>query len=104
MMKSDVVLLVTMVITTISPALYGMLGSVGFYLHELSQDPSGFDWFTLFIYSFLGVVVGLLVHNMTLDLLDASYPGLIIAAGFSVRRMANIADRYLGLRIKLPKK
>lgn len=104
MHKADIVVIAASLITTIIPAAYGVLGSVGFYIHEISQDPSAFEWASLFIYAFLGVVVGLLVHNMMLDIVGASYPGVIIAAGFSVRRIADIADKYLGLRLKLPKK
>lgn len=90
--------------TVITPAFFGVLGSVGFYLHEISQDPESFNKFTLFIYIFLGIAIGIMMHNMMLDFLGQSYAGVIIAAGFSVRKITDIAESYLRLGIKLPKK
>lgn len=100
--KAETFIIATSLLTVFSPALYGVLGSAGFYVHEVIQDPDSFNWKTLLAYCFLGFVVGLMVYNITLDLTGHSYPGLLIACGFSVRRIADIAEKYIGLKLKLP--
>lgn len=104
MHKSEVFIILTSLLTIFTPGLYGVLGSAGFYVHEIIQDPNSFSWKTFCLYCFLGLVVGLMVHNFTLDVVGKSYPGLLIACGFSVRRIAEIADKYVGFGLKLPKK
>lgn len=103
-LKAELFIITTSLLTIVAPALYSVLGSAGFYVHEVIQDPSSFEWRTFFAYCFLGLVVGLMVYNMTLDLTGHSYPGLLIACGFSVRRIADIAEKYIGFKLKLPKK
>lgn len=100
----SIAIIVTSLASIVQPGFYGVLGSAGFYIHEIIQDPSSFSWITLLMYCFLGFVIGVMVHNMTLDLFNSSYPGLLIASGFSVRKMTEIANKYVGFGLKLPKK
>lgn len=102
--RSTIFIIATSLLTIVSPGLYGVLGSAGFYIHEVIQDPKAYSLNILLMYCFLGFVVALMVHYMTLDLMNASYPGLLIASGFSVRKITEIAERYVGISLKLPKK
>lgn len=100
MTKSTLFILITSFLTLISPGLYGMLGSAGFYAHELTQNPSLFQWRLLLIYCFLGVVVGFMANDLVLSITGHSWPGFIIAAGFSVRKITDVADTWLNLGLK----
>lgn len=102
--KATIFIVTTSLLTILSPGLYGVLGAAGFYVHEILQDPQAFSWVVLGMYCFLGFVVGMMVHSMTTEILGYSYPGLLIAAGFSVRRISEIAEKYVGVKLKLPKK
>lgn len=102
--KAQSFIIFTSLLTIVTPGLYGVLGSAGFYIHEIIQDPHSFSWITFGMYCFLGFVIGLMIHSLTLEVLGYSYPGLLIAAGFSVRKIAVVAEKYVGMKINLPKK
>ena len=93
--KAFYLLISTSLLTVISPGLYGVLGSLGYYLHDILQGKDTFSWGRLFIYVFLGFIIALMVNDLALLTIKVSYPGLMIASGFSVRRVAKISGKWL---------
>jgi len=97
--KATIFILGTSALTFLSPGLYGMLGGAGFYVNEISQNPSLFKITNMLVYCFLGFIAGFIVHDLSTQVLGVSYPGLLIASGFSVRKLAEIADRYVSYTV-----
>lgn len=95
--KAFYLLISTSLLTVISPGLYGVLGSLGYYLDDILQGKDSFKWLNLFIYIFLGFTIALMVNDLALLTIKASYPGLMIASGFSVRKIVTIAEKWLGV-------
>lgn len=106
-MKSYIFIVATSLLTFLSPGLWGVLGSAGFYISEVSYDPKSFDKTTFLMYCFLGFVVGMMIYNLASDELGyvgkiLQSPGFLIASGFSVRRMTEVANKLLNLGLRLP--
>jgi len=95
--KTFTLLVVTSAATFWMPGLYGILGSLGFYAHEVLQEHDRFRWGTLFLYIFLGFVIAVMVHDFAMQTIQVSYPGLLVASGFSVRKIATVASKFLGI-------
>lgn len=93
--KAFYLLISTSLLTVLSPGLYGVLGSLGYYLHDILQAKDTFSWGRFSIYIFLGFTIALMVNDLALLTIKASYPGLMIASGFSVRRVVRVADKWL---------
>lgn len=97
----------TIIISSLSvviPGFYGVLGSAGFYIHEIIQDPEAFDKVTFFMYCFLGFVIAMMFYKLP-EIANVTHSsGFLIAAGFCVRKITEMAERALSLGIKLPKK
>lgn len=95
--KLTVFLLTTSVFAFLSPGFYGILGSVGFFAHEILQGSDEFKYRTMFIYAFLGFLVAFMVHDLSIFLLGKSWSGLLIASGFSVRKITEVANKWLAI-------
>lgn len=94
---------------TISPGLWGVLGSAGFYITEVSYNPKDFKWGTFFMYCFVGFVAATMFAHLptaSLGWIDevAHSPGFLIATGLGVRRLTEVANNILDLGLKLPTK
>lgn len=102
--KVTIFTLLVSIISFIIPGMYGVLGSAGFYVHEIIQDPDSFSTTTLLMYCFLGFVIATMLYNVPEVFTISHSPGVLIAAGFSVRKIADVSEKLLGLGIKLPNK
>ena len=88
----------------LAPGLYGILGSAGFYIHEIIQDPESFSCITLCMYAFLGFMIATMFYNFP-EIANVTHSaGFLIAAGFSVRKITEMSDKIVGIGVKLPKK
>lgn len=106
-MEQKEIALTTIFITLASTLLagfYGVLGSAGFYIHEVIQDPSSFSLVTFLMYCFLGFMIALMFYNLPEMFNITHSSGFLIAAGFCVRKITEMTEKVLGLGIKLPKK
>ncbi len=95
--KVLLMLLMTSIAAFLSPGMYGVLGSMGFYAHEILQEKDTFKWITLLLYIFLGFVIAVMVHDLVIHTIQVSYSGLLVASGFSVRKIASVANKFLGI-------
>lgn len=102
--KNLIITIIGSLIILLTPGLWGMLGASAFYIHQMILHPGTFVFTTFLMYCFLGFVMSLMVHYMTMDTIGHSFPGLLMASGFSVRKIGDVAESYLKLGLNRMKK
>lgn len=95
--KAFYLLMTTSLVSVLSPGLYGVLGALGYYVFDILQNRDDFKIGRLLMYGFLGFLIAIMVHDLALLTIKTSYPGLLIASGFSVKKIASIANKWIGV-------
>lgn len=100
--KSTLFIISVSLFTLVAPGLWGVLGSAGFYISEMTKDPKSFSPTLFLMYCFLGFVIAMMVFysgGSDDGVMGAVFqsPGFLIACGFSVRRVTEIVNRVLDI-------
>lgn len=98
--KAEIFIVINTLLTILSPGFWGMLGGSAYYIYQTTLNPKDFEWKMFWMYCFLGFVMGIIAHDISMYLFDNSWPGLMTAAGFSVKRMAEISNYWVDKIVK----
>lgn len=90
------------IISILSAGVFGAFGAIVHYLYLVIKEVEEYKLSRLTAFIVMGCFVGIVVHELTFELLGKTYPGLILISGFLFLKILEFVDTS-GIEIGLKK-